>query len=126
MDLAGDASAVVTKDPERPKTPPTVILEPVAENAVKPFIAKENVEGPPTGALPAGRDQRADGEPVRRILLPPPVPHLISDSDELWRKANRLAASLVEEQTKSMNGSLDTTLIFVSSAIPSLTQVTHR
>ena len=43
----------------------------------------------------------------------PPVPHSIGDEDELWKNANKLAKALVDEQTKSMNGSLDAMLIFV-------------
>jgi hypothetical protein len=46
MDLAGDASPVVPKDPERPKTPPTLNLETVADNTGRPFAAKDAVEGP--------------------------------------------------------------------------------
>ena len=41
-------------------------------------------------------------------------PRYSDDSSELWRVTNKLAVSLMEGQTNAMNGSLDTTLIFVS------------
>ena len=43
-----------------------------------------------------------------------PVPERIGECDELWKKANKLAQSKVQDQATSMNGSLDTALIFVS------------
>ena len=60
---------------------------------------------------PQGQQPVAD-----RIPTPPTIQH-ISDSDPLWKNAITLAKPIEQHQTDSMNGSLDTILIFVSSLL---------
>ena len=98
-------------------------------------------DAPPLNSQPSGKvdqaiqastDKSEEPEPLAPVSpkieppeedeepLPPPlftiqeVPHNIGDEDQLWKNANKLAKSLIDEQTQSMNGTLDTMLIFVS------------
>lgn len=56
-------------------------------------------------------------QPVADRIPTPPTIQRISDSDPLWKNAITLAKPIEQHQTDSMNGSLDTILIFVSSLL---------
>ena len=74
----------------------------------------------PKGSEPVAPSPEVKPEAEDKGPPPPPafiiqeVPHNIGDEDQLWKNANKLAKDLIEEQTKSMDGTLDTMLIFVS------------
>jgi hypothetical protein len=88
---------------------------------VKRAISTSSEE--PKGPDPPESFQEVKALAVEKRPLPPPafiiqeVPHNIGDEDQLWKNANKLAKDLIEEQTKSMDSTLDTMLIFVSSKL---------
>ncbi len=50
-------------------------------------------------------------------IIARPVPPVVGDEDELWATANTLATTLIKGECEVMDGSLDSSLIFVSVVI---------
>ena len=77
---------------------------------------------PPLHAKPLPGNARPRGKTPSSPITPPTPPEVVGDEDELWATANKLAATLIKGECEVMDGSLDSSLIFVSLTSKKLNQ----
>ncbi len=76
-----------------------------------PSIPGPTVDDQLLSRAPSNAISVKQGNPT---IITRPVPPVVGDEDELWATANTLATTLIKGECEVMDGSLDSSLIFVS------------